>query len=56
MAATAPFGSKYYHFGSTYFSTDATGDTGAMSDLSAVQDGRQRLLFGTTVSLRNRTN
>lgn len=58
VAATAPFGAKYYHFGTTYYNNDTTGDTGALSDLSAAaaQDGRQRLLFGTTVTLRNRTN
>ena len=57
-STTGPsYGVRYYHFGTTatspYTPVD-TGDAGAVSDLSAVADGRQRGLYGTTVALRNR--
>lgn len=56
VSASPPYGSKFYHFGVNYFSNDTTGDSGALSDVSAIRDGRQRALFGTSVSLRNRIN
>ena len=51
VGTTAPYGVKYYHFGTTYGTTDS--DSGALSDLSKVSDGRQRALFSTTIALRN---
>jgi type IV pilus assembly protein PilW len=59
VAGTGSLGVKYYHFGtsstSPYTAVDSS-DTGAVTDLSTVRDGRQRTLYGTTVALRNRTN
>ena len=55
VSSAAPWGTKYYHFGKTYATTDAS-DTGAVSDMTSATDGRHRELVSTTVSLRNRIN